>query len=131
MTQLGVETLVTLLQVYDIQASIDFYEGLGFRVLNQSEGEKITWVLLGMDQLRLMLNTLYEEGEQPVTREHERQRIHSDTGLFFNCENVDSIHQYLVKKGIESENPVVREYGMRQLYLKDPDGYTICYQSTV
>jgi hypothetical protein len=30
--------------------------------------------------------------------------------------------------GIQVEAPVVAPYGMKQLYLKDPDGYTICFQ---
>ena len=31
-------------------------------------------------------------------------------------------------KGIALDAPQVAHYGMKQLYLKDPDGYTICFQ---
>lgn len=123
-------SMTTLLQVYDIQKSIEFYGNLGFNVLNQSEGE-ITWVLLGLNGLRLMLNTIYEEGERPSSRDPDRQLIHSDTGLFINCENVDKVYEYLVGKDTTIDPPFTRDYGMRQLYLKDADGYVICFQQTV
>jgi glyoxylase I family protein len=31
-------------------------------------------------------------------------------------------------QGVELEPPTVAPYGMRQLYLTDPDGYAICFQ---
>jgi hypothetical protein len=30
--------------------------------------------------------------------------------------------------GIEAREPAVAPYGMKQLYLKDPDGYELCFQ---
>jgi hypothetical protein len=41
---------------------------------------------------------------------------------------VDAAYAYLRGTGIELKPPVVAPYGMKQLYLKDPDGYTICLQ---
>ncbi len=48
--------------------------------------------------------------------------------LYFGCRDVDDAYRYLREKGIELDAPTVAHYGMRQLYLKDPDGFTICFQ---
>jgi hypothetical protein len=34
-------------------------------------------------------------------------------------------------EGIASEQPKVAPYGMKQLYLRDPDGYGVCFQWAV
>jgi glyoxylase I family protein len=34
----------------------------------------------------------------------------------------------LREKGVAVKEPVNRDYGMRQVYLRDPDGYEICFQ---
>jgi glyoxylase I family protein len=41
---------------------------------------------------------------------------------------VDAACAYLRSKGIDVSDPFVRDYGMKQLYFKDPDGYEICFQ---
>jgi hypothetical protein len=41
---------------------------------------------------------------------------------------VDAAYRYLVSKGLDLKEPTVASYGMKQLSLKDPDGYGICFQ---
>jgi catechol 2,3-dioxygenase-like lactoylglutathione lyase family enzyme len=48
-----------------------------------------------------------------------------------DCADVDAACAYLRRKGIDVSEPVVRDYGMKQLYLNDPDGYEICFQCPV
>jgi hypothetical protein len=31
-------------------------------------------------------------------------------------------------KGLDMKEPKVAPYGMKQLYVRDPDGYGICFQ---
>ena len=40
------------------------------------------------------------------------------------------MYAFLVQRGIACEPPVVRPYGMKQLYVHDPDGYCLCFQWT-
>ena len=40
----------------------------------------------------------------------------------------DAAHTYLRAQGLDLEPPFIAPYGMKQLYLKDPDGYEICLQ---
>jgi uncharacterized glyoxalase superfamily protein PhnB len=41
---------------------------------------------------------------------------------------VDGAYQHLRAHGVEVEEPKVAPYGMKQLYVKDPDGYNLCFQ---
>jgi glyoxylase I family protein len=41
---------------------------------------------------------------------------------------VDGAYQQLVAKGLAINPPKVAWYGMKQLYLTDPDGFGICFQ---
>ena len=78
-----------------------------------------------------MLNTAYEAGDRPPTPDPQRIAAHSDMTLFFDCADVDEAYAYLRSKGVAAKPPVNRDYGMRQLYFNDPDGYEICFQHRV
>jgi len=127
-----VERLTPLLQVFDMPASVAFYRDvLGFEVVSTSpprSPDDFDWGLLQKDGVYLMLNTAYESDERPPQPRPERVGAHDDIGLFFGCRDVDGAYRYLKDKGIEVRPPKVAPYGMKQLYFKDPDGYSICLQ---
>ncbi len=125
--------LTPLLQVYDMPSSVRFYrDKLGFEVVTTSPpmGEDyFHWCLLRLGDAEVMLNTAYEfNDERPSAREQERVIAHRDTGLFFSCSDVDAAYEQFRAKGIDMEKPKVAGYGMKQLYLLDPDGYQLCFQ---
>lgn len=123
--------LAPLLQVYDMPTSLKFYcEGLGFEMVS-NDGKPAPdrdWVLLRLNGAELMLNTAYERGHRPSTPDPSRISAHEDTTVYFGCPDVDAAYAHLQSKGIQSEKPNVAPYGMKQLYLKDPDGYLLCFQ---
>jgi glyoxylase I family protein len=41
---------------------------------------------------------------------------------------VDGAYRQLRAKGLDLKEPKVAPYGMKQLYLTDPDGYGLCFQ---
>ena len=43
-------------------------------------------------------------------------------------ESVDEAFRHLRGRGLDLEAPTVAHYGMKQLFLRDPDGYAICFQ---
>ena len=53
------------------------------------------------------------------------------TSFFFGCEDVDAAHAELRARGVAARGPIVTDYGMKQVYLNDPDGYEICLQQPV
>ena len=134
-----VQGLCPLIQVYDMPESVAFYTGvLGFEVVSQSptyatEGavELFHWALLKRDEAQLMLNTAYDEGERPAERDREREALHRDTGLFLGCPDLDGACAQLKVLGVDCEALKNMPYGMRQLSLRDPDGYGITLQWSV
>lgn len=122
--------LCPLLQVFDMPTSLAFYRDvLGFEVLSDvPDNDQCDWVLLKLHESELMLNTAYEADERPAAPDPARIAAHGDTALYFDCENADDACAYLRARGVDAKDPVVRDYGMKQVYLKDPDGYEICFQ---
>ncbi|HVF46936.1 MAG TPA: VOC family protein [Pyrinomonadaceae bacterium] len=119
-----------LLQVFNMPRSLAFYRDLlGFEVVSDSgDGDDSSWVWLRRgDNINLMLNDQYEPGHVPAGPPTERGRWHADTCLYFGCPDVDEAFRWLKKGGLEVEAPKVAEYGMKQLYLSDPDSYGICF----
>jgi catechol 2,3-dioxygenase-like lactoylglutathione lyase family enzyme len=75
-----------------------------------------------------MLNTAYEEPERPPAPEPSRIAAHSDICVYFGCPDVDGAYRHLRAKGLDVKEPAVAHYGMKQVYVKDPDGYWLCFQ---
>ena len=125
-------SLCPLIQVYDMPVSLAFYRGLlGFEVIQQSSpGDDCDWVWLKRGAAELMVNTMYESDSRPAKPDDGRNHHHSDTGLFITTPDVEAMYAFLCHHGIAVEPPVVTPYGMKQLHLKDPDGYGICFQWT-
>ncbi|HQR40951.1 MAG TPA: VOC family protein [Blastocatellia bacterium] len=112
-------------------ASIAFYcELLGFEIVSTSNPDgPFGWAWLRLNDAELMLNTMYDEDdERPPEPDSRRVAAHRDTCLYFGCRDVDAAYEYLRTHGMNVEKPVVQSYGMKQLYLTDPDGYGICFQ---
>lgn len=122
--------MAPMLEVFDMPASLAFYRDiLGFEVTGDSgQGDDSGWVMLERDAVTVMLNTQYEDGERPPEPDPLRTKNHSDTCLYFGSPDVDAVYEYLKDKVADIEPPSNAPYGMRQLYLRDPDGYNICFQ---
>ena len=131
--RLTIGGLCPLLQVFDMPTSLQFYRDvLGFTATSPvPEGDTCDWVLLELNGSELMLNTAYEANDRPPAPEPLRLAAHGDTSLFFDCPDVNEACAFLRAKGLTVKDPVERDYGMKQLYLTDPDGYEICLQHRV
>jgi glyoxylase I family protein len=123
--------LAPLLQVFDMPTSIAFYcDALGFQIVG-SDGKPAPhndWVLLELNGAQLMLNTAYEADRRPSAPDAARMAAHRDTCIYFGCPDVDAAYAYLRDKGVQLKPPKIAPYGMKQLYLLDPDGYNLCFQ---
>lgn len=130
---MGIEIrgLAPLLQVFDMPTSIKFYRDvLGFEVVTTStpRGEHFDWALLRLNGSELMLNTAYEQDERPPAPDPARTAAHEDASIYFGCPDVDAAYAHIRARGVSVKEPKVAFYGMKQLYLRDPDGYTLCFQ---
>ncbi|HEX2446394.1 MAG TPA: VOC family protein [Vicinamibacterales bacterium] len=128
--ELKIDGLCPLLQVFDMPTSLAFYRDvLGFTVVSRApDTDDCDWALLRLNESGLMLNTAYEADDRPPAPDPSRVAAHRDTALFFDCADVDGAYAYLRGKGISASKPVVQGYGMKQVYLTDPDGYELCLQ---
>ena len=119
-----------LLSVFDMPTSLRFYrDTLGFAVVQDSgQGDESGWVMLQAGDSTLMLNTAYDNDDRPDAPDAINLAAHHDTCIYFGCPDVDSAYEYLREKGIAADPPENAPYGMKQLYLHDPDGYNICFQ---
>jgi glyoxylase I family protein len=117
--------LVPLLQVFDLPTSIAFYrEALGFELI---AGGESWWAMLKVGETTLMLNTAYEDAERPAAPDPARVRGHADVSLYFSCSDPNAVYAHLRGKGLDVNEPVITSYGMKQLGIKDPDGFELCF----
>ena len=125
-----IRAMTPLISVFDMPTSLKFYRDiLGFEVVQDAgAGDNSGGVMLTKTGVTLMLNTAYDDDERPSAPNPAHQRIHQETYLYFDCPDPDAAYEFLKSKGVQAEPPTVAYYGMRQLYLRDPDGYTLCFQ---
>lgn len=127
---IDIRGLCPLLQVFDMPASLRFYrDTLGFVVVSTAgDGDDSDWVLLSHKGTELMLNTMYEREARPAHPDPKRIASHRDTILYFGCADLEAAYEELCSKGLNVSKPVVQAYGMKQIYVHDPDGYNLCFQ---
>jgi glyoxylase I family protein len=83
---------------------------------------------LSLNGVELLLNTAYDEGERPPKPDPARVAAHRDTCIYFGCPDVDAAYAHLRAHNISAKAPAIAHYGMKQLYVSDPDGYNLCFQ---
>jgi len=123
--------MAPLLQVFDMPTSIAFYRDvLGFEI-KLTDGKPVPdndWVLLELNEIQIMLNTRYEREHRPPAPDPKNIAAHDDIGLYFACPDPDAAYEHLQSKGVDLKPPKVAPYGMKQLSLRDPDGFGLCLQ---
>ena len=126
------EGMTPLIQVFSMPRALAFYRDLlGFEVIVDSGGgDNASWVWLRLGETDLMLNDQYEPGTGPESPPAARSEWHGDTCFYFNCPDVDGVYEFLTSRGLKPKPPIVTDYGARQVYINDPDGYNLCFQWT-
>ena len=126
-TVTAIRELVPLLFVEDLSRSADFYcNRLGFEMKLKWEPEgTLAWCRLERDNTALMLQLACPD--EDGTMEERCKGV----GFFFHCDDADAIYEELSSQGLSLDPPKVAFYGMNQLFVKDPDGYELCFQNQV
>jgi uncharacterized glyoxalase superfamily protein PhnB len=119
-----IRQLWPLLAVEDMARSINFYEStLGFSVVGRAEIDGRTfWCRLERGGSSIMLQQADDE-DGPVG---SRGR---GVALYFVCDDVERLHAELSARGLQLPPATVAEYGMKQLFVPEPDGYSVCFES--
>lgn len=119
-----VRQLVPLCYVQDISASVAFYvRVLDFRPTHawQPEG-KLTWCQLERDAAAIMLQRMSSQDKFAGPRGE-------GVTFYFHCDDAEDVYRRLVERGVAVEPPFVTFYGMKQVFVADPDGYRLCFQN--
>ena len=75
------------------------------------------------DGSALMLQQIEEAEDGPA------KGMGRGVALYFICDDADAMHAELTSRGLDLKAPKVAYYGMNQLYVPEPDGYVICFES--
>ncbi len=117
-----IRELWPLLEVRDIRRSVAFYRvQLGFTLVGRdAESEDdMHWCRLVRDSASIML----QQVDNPAAGAHR------GISLYFVCDDADALHAELTSRGLALNPPSHAYYGMKQLYVPEPDGHTICFES--
>jgi glyoxylase I family protein len=127
---IDIRGMAPLLEVFDMLTSIAFYRDvLGFQVVSTAQpGPSYSWALLSLNGVELMLNTAYEDDKRPAHPDKARVAAHHDTTIYFGCADVDGAYAHLLEHNVPVKAPEIAYYGMKQLFVSDPDGYNLCFQ---
>jgi catechol 2,3-dioxygenase-like lactoylglutathione lyase family enzyme len=126
-----VQGMSPMLSVFDMPTSLKFYcDVLGWRVSTTqgAPAPNSDWAYLTLNGMDLWLKSAYEQSARPPKPEPQRVAAHHDATLYFGCPDVDAAYEYLKAAGANVQAPVVAGFGLRQVYVSDPDGYLLCFQ---
>lgn len=122
-TQPRLTSLAPQFLVDDLARSIAFYQKLGFAFGDPWEG----FYAIGLrDGLELHLK---EAPKNPAEREYRRAHEHLDAAA--GVAGIEAFYEQCVANGITIHQPLqATEWGTKDFYIEDPDGYIISFGGT-
>lgn len=102
--------LTPMLPVRSVEASVEFYEKLGFRIEQRNNDWR--WAMLHFDECRLMVDESIN-GHQGVPR---------TSVLYLYPDDISEFHEYVRRSGLAVPDLEVTFYGMTEFRIDDPDG---------
>lgn len=119
--------VVPLLWVKNMNQALDFYQNVGFKLTEswKPRGD-IQWCRVEFQGAKLMLQVADKAQTQQVQPPADR-----GIQLYFITDDVDSLYQQFLEREIDIKPPKIEFYGMKQLFLSDPDGRLLCFESLV
>ncbi|MBK7403121.1 MAG: VOC family protein [Phycisphaerales bacterium] len=108
-----------MLRTTDMRATIRFYtELLGFRLHSAWPEHEPCWCDLARDTISVMFYTQDPHDTGPTAM----------TGrLYFRTDDVMTIYNSVKDKAEVFEGPEVHFYGMKEIAIRDPNGYTLVF----
>ena len=121
-----VRQLWPLLAVQDIGRSVAFYrDQLGFTLVGEAQSHgKMYWCRLARGGASVML-------QQAVREDDPAQGRGRGVVFYFVCDDADAMYAELSSRGVQLKPPTVAYYGMKQVFVPEPDGYAICTRGHV
>lgn len=116
-----VTSLAPQFLVDDLDRAIAYYrDSLGFTFGQPWDG---FYAIGRLDGLELHLK---EAPKNPAERKHRRDNEHLDASA--GVEGIETFYQQCVANGARIIKPLTAtEWGTKDFYVEDPDGYIICF----
>lgn len=106
--------------VDDLERSIAYYRKLGFEFAEPWDG---FYAIGRLDGLELHLK---EAHKNEAERKHRRDNEHLDASA--GVEGIDAFYEQCVAGGAMILKPLAAtQWGTKDFYVEDPDGYIICF----
>lgn len=113
-----------MLLANDMQETIDFYTNvLGFTLVDTLE-DPVSWCSLARDGVHLMFVWTGPPHEHAPGEEHDHT-LRLPGVLYFYPDDVAALHDEVKEKWRICEELSVREHGMREFAVLDPNGYRL------
>jgi len=112
-----------MIHVPDVRATVDWYEGIGFKVVETygDDGDGLSFAVLTFGgSSRVMFNS----GGQAISRDRR------DVDLYVYASNVDDIYQRLKDRVEVIERPHDTFYGMREFIIRDLNRFWMTFGQT-
>ncbi len=112
------QTIVPMIHVPDVRATVEWYISIGFRVraINEEDGE-MNWAALTYGNSEFMLSA----GGKSSTA-HRRE-----VDLYLHVQNVDELYDELKDQVPVVQVPYDAFYGMREFVIRDNNGFWITF----
>jgi uncharacterized glyoxalase superfamily protein PhnB len=113
------EKVVPMIHVPDVRATVDWYRGIGFTVIDTygDDGEGLSFAMLSFGSSEVMFN----QGGQTSSR-HRRE-----VDLYVYADNVDDLYRRLMDRVEIVEGPHDTFYGMREFIIRDLNRFWITF----
>lgn len=118
------EKVVPMIHVSDVRATVDWYQSIGFTVINTygNDGDGLSFAILSFGSSEVMFN----QGGQPSTR------FRREVDLYVYADKVDDLYQRLKDRVEIVEGPHDTFYGMREFVIRDLNRFWVTFgQSSV
>ena len=120
--------LIPMLNVLDINTSLDFYQrALGFEIVSDPKAiDEWCWATIRSGQTELMLAET-GHAEKQVRKIDPQQDSSWPVLFYFYPDNVAQLHQHVLSLGLPATPIITTIYGMKEFSLQDPDGHVLSF----
>jgi len=114
------KTVVPMIHVPDVRATVDWYQGIGFNVVSTYSNETadgMSFAIVSFGESRVMFN---QGGETSTSRRRE-------VDLYVYTDDVDDLYERLKDQVDVVEGPHITFYGMREIIIRDLNRFWITF----
>ncbi len=110
--------------VSDVRRAAEYYrDRLGFRIIGYFFEEPPVFGMVDRDRAEIHLRRAYD-GKKGSNRE----RVGDALDCYIRVDDIEALYAEFKDKGAEITMPLtLQSYGMKEIYVRDLDGYTVCF----